>query len=350
MSNDFWSTLQRANSFVLSTHVSPDADALGSMLALGKVLTKLGKKASYIIADEPAPNLDWLPLVDDIVFFDGSLGQHKLIAEADAIVVVDTNASHRLGSVGETLRAATAPKFLIDHHPAPEAWFDHTYVRESASSTGELIFELIESHLDLIDSDIAALLYAAIMTDTGSFRYSNVTPRVHRIIAELIERGDLVPDDIHAALYDTRSLNRLRLLGRALERITLLHGGVLGYLALPKALLQDARAEKGDTEGLVNEILSIDGVNVAVFFHEIEKGTKISFRSRGNYSVTKWAQAFGGGGHKNASGAFVNAPLSEVKAKVLAAAPQYLNLPSDDDDTVSDDDLQYLNDLLKSKS
>ncbi len=347
---EFWSHLLEKKNIVLSTHVSPDGDALGSILALGQTLAKCGNNVSYLVSDEPAPNLEWLPHVDELQLYTGTLEQSKLIAEADAIVVADTNAAHRLGRVGDAIRTAVAPKYLIDHHPAPESWFDFHLVRESASSTGELVFEVIADEVDRIDEGIATLLYTAIMTDTGSFRYSNVTARVHRIIAELMERGHLVPDDIHAALYDTKSLNRLRLTGRALDKISLLHNGLVGYLALSRSFLKEARAEKGDTEGLVNQVLSIDGVLVAVFFHEIEKGTKISFRSRGDYSVTKWAQRFGGGGHRNASGAFVRSPLDEVVPKVLESAPEFLDLAEDDNQGISAEDQDYLNELLKAKT
>ena len=350
MPTDVQSRLLQAKSVVLTTHVSPDGDALGSVLALGRYLEGRGARVDYILSDEPAPNLDWLPGIDDLQFFDGSLRQREAIAAADLIVIADTNAAHRLGSVGDAIRNASAEKILIDHHPAPEGWFDRSFVRETASSTGELIYDLIEPDTDRIDAAIATLLYTAIMTDTGSFRYSHVTPRVHRIIADLIERGGLNPDDIHAALYDTRSINSLRLLGRALERITLLHGGVLGYMALPKSIMQDVGAQKGDTEGLVNQILSIDGVQVAVFFHEIDKGTKVSFRSRGDYSVTRWAQAFGGGGHRNASGAFITEPLEQVVPRVIAAAPNYLDLPPDNEAELSDEDQAYLSEMLKLKS
>ncbi|MBT8400520.1 MAG: DHH family phosphoesterase, partial [Rhodothermia bacterium] len=198
MSTHTNSIIDRNHRFVVTTHTRPDGDAIGSQLAMGRMLSKLGKDVLLISADPPARNLDWLPGSGQVEIYDGSIAQREFIAAADLIIVVDTNVEDRLGSLGEPVRHSGAEKMVIDHHPDGENWFDHRYVRESASSTGELIFELITDRgLDLIDHDLATALYVAIMTDTGSFRYSNVSATVHRIIADLIENGSLDPEFIH---------------------------------------------------------------------------------------------------------------------------------------------------------
>jgi phosphoesterase RecJ-like protein len=316
--------------FVLTTHRRPDADAVGSQLALGRFLEKLGKQVTMINADPLVHSLSWLPGARAVEVYDGSVQQHESIGLADVAVVLDTNAEERLGKVGRLFRHSSAVKVLIDHHTAPESWFDLVYRRELASSTGQLVYEIITAYdPDLIDAEIASALYAAVMTDTGSFRYSNVTPAVHRLIGDLLERGEIEPDDIHAAVYDTRTLQGLRLMGRTLGSTTLRFDGLLGYMVVTQRMLDETGADRDDTEGFVNYALSIEGVQVAVIFIESEPGVKVSFRSKGDHHVHTWAQAFGGGGHRNASGAYVRGDLREVIDRVLTAAPRHLGLEAE---------------------
>lgn len=339
--------------FVLTTHIRPDGDALGSQLALGRFLEKLGKEVAMINSDPPPYNLGWLPNVDAVEVWDGSLAQRRSVAEADAILVMDTNALNRIGRLSGPVDASNARKVLIDHHTNPEAWFDLSYARDTASSTGELVYEIIHEHdAALIDAPLATALYTAIMTDTGSFRYNSVTPRVHRIVADVLERGDVRPASIHIAVYDTRSMPSLRLLGAALETITLRYDGRVAYVVVTQRMVRDAGASLDETEGLVNYALSIEGVEAAVIFVELESATKMSFRSKGQAYVNEWARAFGGGGHRNASGAYVRRPLDEVLPAVLDAAGRYLGYEAEDslvEEDLSDDDAAYLTELLQSK-
>jgi phosphoesterase RecJ-like protein len=337
--------INRFHRFVISTHTRPDGDAIGSQLALGRLLTSLGKEVFLINADPPARNLEWLPGCDDVHLFDGGIAQREAIAQADVMAVVDTNVADRLGSLADAVRHAGARKLLIDHHPGSESWFDHSYVRETASSTGQLIFELIEDrHLDLLDEDLATNLYVAITTDTGSFRYSHMSAEVHRVAAALIERGGLTPETIHQRLYDTRTLSSLRLLSAALGTTTLRFDGRLGYMVIPRDMLQESGADRDDTEGLVNYVLSIDGVEVALLFFETEAGTKISFRSRGNVVVHEWARSLGGGGHHLAAGAFVRTDVDEAIETVVPQAERLYgwDAKGGDSDDLSPEDQSYL--------
>lgn len=351
-------TLQRGTRFVITTHIRPDGDAIGSQLALLRVLEALGKEVVCLNSDPPPDNLGWLPGIDRAEVFDGSLAQREWIDGADAVLVVDTNALHRLGRLGPAVEASRAKKVLIDHHTEPEAWFDVAFVRDTASSTGELVYELLAhlGALDRIDAAVATALYTAIMTDTGSFRYSSVTPHVHRIVADLLERGDLQPAPIHTSLFDARTLDGLRLLGLALETITLHYGGQLGTMVVTQRMVRDSGSGLDETEGFVNYALSVAGVRAAVIFLETDSGVKMSFRSKGDAYVNEWARAFGGGGHRNASGAYVaGRPLDDVFHDVLHAAPRFLDLPEADDapagpkpsaQGLSDEDAQYLSSLL----
>lgn len=335
--------------FCITTHVRPDGDAIGSQLALGLFLQKLGKRVIMVNHDPMPYNLEWLPESDQVKVYERRVRLLERITTAEVLFIVDANAQKRLGRIGHMLRQSDAKKVLIDHHTEPEDWFDVSWVNEHASSTGELIYDLIAAEdPDLFDEPIATALYTAIMTDTGSFRFSNMTGKVHRAIADLMERTGIRSETIHNSIYDTRSLASLRLMARALGTITLLQEGQLGYMTISRRLMQEVEAQPGDTEGLVNYILSIEGVKAAVMFTEVEKGTKASFRSKGDAHVHEWARAFGGGGHRNASGAFVEKPLDGVIKEVMGAASRFIDFgEADDDPALSDDDAQYLDSLLK---
>jgi phosphoesterase RecJ-like protein len=331
--------------FVLTTHTRPDGDAAGSLLAMGRWLHKLGKHVTLMTSDPLPYNLGWLPEAGTIDVYDSRIRQVEQIVKADVCILLDTNTQERIGRHGQAWRDAPGVKVLIDHHPFPENWFEVVYRREEASSTGELLYDLIEAHdLSAIDAELATTLYTAIMTDTGSFRFSNVNPRVHRIIAEVLERGGIAPTPIHQALFDTRSLHGLRLLARVLDTMTVLYDGQIAYLKVTQAMLRDAGADLDETEGVVNYPLSVEGIRVALMFIETEKGTKVSWRSKDDNHVHEWAQAFGGGGHRNASGAFVKRPLEPVLREVLAAAPRFIRLtPADTGNgSLSPEDLHLL--------
>jgi bifunctional oligoribonuclease and PAP phosphatase NrnA len=342
--------------FVLSTHVRPDGDAIGSQLALGLFLKRLGKDVLMINSDPPPFNLLWLPGIEEIQVFDGSIDQHKRISAADAVLVMDLNALDRLGRLAAPVRNSGGKKVLVDHHTEAETWFDAAHARDTASSTGELVYELIEEiDLDLLDTHIATALYTAIMTDTGSFRFSSVTPRIHRVAAEILERGDIKPAPIHTAVFDTRSMEGLRLLGRALETITLSHKRRVGYMVLSQRMVRECNAPLEEAEGFVNYVLSVEGVEVAVLFTEIDVGVKMSFRSKGEMFVNDWARSLGGGGHRNASGAFLKGfSLEAAIDRVMSVAPKYLPLEEphvdDEEDELSAEDASYLDSLMKAQS
>lgn len=345
------SLLDEKQRFFITTHIRPDGDALGSQLALGQFLKKLGKEVALINSDPPPYNLDWLPGIDSIEVFDGSMSQRESIGKADVVLILDTNSYERLGKLSGPVKGSSGVKVLVDHHTNPENWFDLKHARETASSTGELVYEIIAGHdAGLIDTSIATTLYTAIMTDTGSFRYSHVSPQLHRIVADLLERGDITPTPIHTAIYDTRSMQSLRLLGRVLESMTLLYEGQVGYVVISQRILRDTGAGNDDTGGFVNYVLSVEGVRAAVLFYETDTGTKMSFRSKGDTYVNEWARAFGGGGHRNASGAYLTRPLDEAIDMVMSVAPRYIHLEQEESENdLSADDMSYLSSLMEMK-
>lgn len=353
MPDQFLSNLLSKQRVFITTHARPDGDAIGSQLALGLFLEKLGKQVEMINSDPVPVNLSWMPGVEKILVFDKSLDHLQRINDADAVVIVDANALHRVGDLAKPVENTLAPKFLIDHHTEPEEWFTHMYERDTASSTGELIYELIVHYdADFIDTPIATALYTAIMTDTGSFRFSAVVPALHRSVADILERGHISPAPIHDAVYDTRSVQSLRLLSKVLSTITLRYDGQVGYMTITSQMLRDLGADSDETNGFVNYVLSVDTVKAGLLFLETAKGTKVSFRSTGDTHVNGWARAFGGGGHRNASGAFVKHALDKTIQEVMDAAPRFIQLAEDgagDGDEVSAEDASYLASLLDMK-
>lgn len=352
MIDEILTLIDKHERFFITTHLRPDGDALGSELAFGLFLEKLGKQVAMINSDPPPMNMDWLPELDRVQVFDRSIEHRKLVDDADVLFILDTNARDRLGRLNAPVGSSRGLKVLVDHHTHPEEWFDVAFTRQTASSTGELVYEIIAAYdAELIDTEIATALYAAIMTDTGSFRYSSVTPAVHRIVADILERGSLSPAPIHIAVFDTRTTESLRLLGRVLETVTLLFEGQVSYMAITPRMLEDTGASSEDTEGFVNYALSIDGVKAAILFFETEGGTKMSFRSKGDAHVNEWARAFGGGGHKNASGAYLTEPIDRAIEMVTAAAPRFLRLEAADEEVeLTEEDDAYLASLLEMKS
>jgi len=354
MLDDVLALVREHDRFFLTTHLGPDGDALGSQIALARFLQKLGKSAAMVNSDEADQNLDWMPGAEDVKVFDGSMDQRKALAEADVVFVLDTNDEERLGKLGSMVRDASATTVLIDHHLQPEPWFDVEFVRDTAAATGELVYEMIDatdpSH---IDAEVATALYTAIMTDTGSFRYSSVSPRLHRIVADILERGGIEPAPIHETIYDRKSMPGLRLLGRMLNRIRLRYDGQLGYSVVTQRMVEDTNASWDDKQGFVNYVLSIEGVKAALLFSEVDDGSKISFRSEADVRVDEWARHFGGGGHRNAAGAYVKRPtFEEVIDDVIEAASGYIDFeasyaPGDD---LSPEDEAYLDTLLDRQS
>jgi phosphoesterase RecJ-like protein len=339
-------TLLDAERVVITTHLRPDGDALGSQIGLGLFLRKLGKHVTLLNADAPPRNLEWMLELSDVTTFTGALKQLKRLNEADVLVVVDTGVGHRIGDLEASFRDSPATKLLIDHHPDPEHWFDHSLLRTDAAATGELVYDLIAEHdADLIDAHVATALYAAIMTDTGSFRYGSTTARVHQITADLLERGDIAPEPIHVAIFDTRLPSSLRLLSRALDTITTVYDGQLAYVVVSLDAMNGVGARSDEAEGVVSYPLSLEGVRAVVMFLETPSGIKCSFRSKGALAINGWARQFGGGGHRNAAGAYLRGvPLRDAVDRVIAAAPKHLDLGDEYElsDEISDDDIALL--------
>jgi phosphoesterase RecJ-like protein len=309
--------LNKPNRVVITTHHKPDADALGSSLGMANYLIKKGHDVQVITPSDYPSFLFWMKGNQDVLIYsEETANQVKdLIDNADIIITLDFSVLHRINEMGEMVRNAKAFKVNIDHHLDPEDFADYRLWNTKAASTCELCFQLIVALGDkaLIDKDIAECLYAGIMTDTGGFRHPNTTKNVHEVVAELIGIG---ADNAKIAkhVYDTNSLNRLKFLGFALsEKLEVIPEYHTAFFAISNEELNRFESKTGDTEGLVNYALSLEGIVLAVLFKDSGDGIKMSFRSIGTFPANEIAATyFNGGGHRNAAGGKTDGTLKET--------------------------------------
>ncbi|EOZ96095.1 3'-to-5' oligoribonuclease A [Indibacter alkaliphilus LW1] len=314
----FKEVISSPKKIVITTHHKPDADALGSSLGMANYLLKKGHEVTVITPSDYPSFLHWMKGNDDVINFEDKNSQEKakkIIQKAEVIFCLDFSCLSRLQEMASSVEGSKAYKVNIDHHQDPKDFADFRYWSTEAAATCELVYELICKVGDrsLIDNDIADCLYAGIMTDTGGFRHPNTTKNVHLITAELIDLG-ADNSKISRLIYDTNSINRLKFIGFAItRRLVILEDLQTAYFAISKKDLRKYHSKTGDTEGLVNYALSLDGIKIAALFTEREDGVKISFRSTEEIAVNKFAAAhFDGGGHKNASGGKSKLSLKET--------------------------------------
>lgn len=320
--------LTTPKNIVIVGHRNPDGDAMGSTLALKFYLEKKGHNCTVVVPNEYPDFLHWLPRSDSTYRFDWQNNQsQKAIQNSDIIFLLDFNALHRVGSdMQKTLENYKNDFAMIDHHQQPD---DVTYMYSDTSicSTCQMVYQFIEMNndLELIDADIATCLYTGIMTDTGSFRFRSTTSATHRIIADLIDKG-AENDRIHNNVYDSNSYNRLLLLGQALSNLQILPSYKTAYITLSSEEKKRFDFQKGDTEGVVNYALSLKGIIFAAIFIEDsdQEIIKISFRSKGKFSVNQFARNhFSGGGHDNAAGGKSDLDMAKTVTKFTSLLPQY---------------------------
>jgi len=312
----------------VTSHHNPDGDAIGSVLALNGLLTSLGKTSVPMVPNDYPGFLKWMPSGENMLVFSADPDRcKKIISEAGVIFCLDYNAMHRTDAMCEPLKASAAVKILIDHHPDPLLDdFNLYYSDIETSSTAELLYRFIRGcgWSDKINQPIAINLFTGIMTDTGSFSYACHYPETFEISADLIRRG-VDPEYLHRMVFDTYSEHRLRLLGYCLaEKLTVLPELRSAYITLSKEELNRFHYQPGDTEGIVNYALSIAQINVAVIMTERKDRIRLSFRSKGDFSVNRLAREhFNGGGHKNAAGGDSFVSLEETTEKLKGILLQY---------------------------
>ena len=309
---------------VITTHQKPDGDAMGSSLGLFHFLTQLGHNVQVISPTNWASFLNWMPGCASVLDYEADGSKcNRLISEADWIFCLDFNTLVRTKKMEPVLADATAQRILIDHHQQPQAEkFAFGVSDTSKSSTAEMVYDfIIGSGLGhLINDDIAQCLYAGVMTDTGSFRFPSTSPAVHAMVSDLLSRG-LRQSVIHEHLFDNFSENRLRFIGNVLSnRMQVFYEYNAALISIPQNDLIKFDIKTGDTEGLVNYPLSIEGIRLAAIIIDRGEERKCSFRSKGSFDVNTFARKyFDGGGHFNAAGGQSKEPLEAVVNKFIQA-------------------------------
>lgn len=316
-----------SNNIVITCHVSPDGDALGSSSALCAVLKSMGKNACVVTADCPPKGLMFLPGVRDIVAATRQSDRaHELFSAADLIFCLDFNDAKRIDRLSEVLLASKAHRVVIDHHLDPCIEADVIISRPEVSSTSALLYLFLwqARWTRFLHRGAAACIYTGMMTDTGNFSYNSNDPDLYLIIHDLLLKG-IDKDNLYKLVMNTSGESRVRIMGYGQYRMQILHPHHAAIIMLNEDELKEFDYAKGDTEGLVNVPLSIPEVTYSIFIREDAPDyVKISMRSKGDFSVSRICEEhFNGGGHTNAAGGEFKGPLKEALQLLLEIIPTY---------------------------
>lgn len=320
--------LSHPKKICIVTHQNPDGDSLGSSNALYLFLKRQGHEVYNILPNAFPDSISWLPGTDKAIIAEADLETAaKHIADAELIFSLDHNAHNRTGVLEEHLKECDATFIMIDHHRQPEAYATYRYSDHHMSSTCEMIYHFFEKldATDEITKEIAECLYCGIMTDTGSFKYRSTTATTHEVIAQLIRKG-ADGEKIQRSIYDTNSLDRLQLLGTALDNLIFREEYRTAFITLSSEEMERHNFKRGDSEGFVNYGLSLKGAVMALIFKEYREDgvVKISLRSKGDFDVNTLARKhFNGGGHKNAAGGRLECSLDEAVDRLISILPAY---------------------------
>lgn len=322
--------LSTPRNIFITMHRKPDGDALGSALGLYNYLLKLGHSPTVVSPTDYPLFLHWLPGNDAVIDWEkDEVAALKALSESEIIFCLDFNGLARLEKLEDVLRKATQPKVMIDHHLEPEGFEDYRFWNPAACATAELVYEFIEKAGDaaLVDKNIATCLYTGIVTDSGSFKFQSVTPRVHEITAKLLAAG-VDHNKVHSLLFDNASENKVRFFGYCVkEKMKVLPKYNAAYITVDKKELQNYNIRTGDTEGLVNIPMGIDSVKLAVLIVERENLVKLSLRSKGSFPANEVAKKyFSGGGHLNAAGGKSDVNLEQTVELLMEALEEYKSL------------------------
>lgn len=305
--------------FVLTTHIRPDCDAIGSELAFATVLRTLGKTVSCVNAFTIPPPLRFLDSEEELIELRDRRAQEE-INQADILVILDTTAWAQLGEMGPVIKSFSRKKIVIDHHVSGDDLGAELFKDTQAEATGRIIAELVKRLGLAFTPRLAQLLFAAVATDTGWFRFNSVRAETFQLAGELTQAG-VVPDKLYRQLFENERLGRFRLMGRAMARAETDLGGRIIHSYILATDFPETGALSSDTEDIINTTLTVAGTELALMFIEHIPGQfKVSFRSRCHVDCSRLAAVFGGGGHKSAAGATIVGTLESVRARVLDAA------------------------------
>ncbi len=314
--------VKTSKTFVLTTHLNPDGDGLGSEVAMYTFL-KMMKKRPRIINTSPVPKqYQFLNTKKEIETYDPAK-HDKVIKNADVIMVLDISVSKRLDRMQEVVMSSPAKRICIDHHLDNDGLGHLNCVDEHAPATAELVYNFIKHFKGKPNLKIAQALYTALITDTGNFRFNATRPATHTIAAELIKLG-VKPNDIYAEVFEQGNSGVMKLLGRTLDHMRPECDGGINWTYLTAKDFSETGTQRSDTEGFVDYTLKIEKSVFGLLFYETPEGfTKVSLRSKGQVDVQSFAKQFGGGGHRNASGITLKIPFEQGMNDIVAKVKKY---------------------------
>lgn len=306
--------------FVLTTHMRPDCDALGSEIAMALALESLGKSVRIVNSDGVPTHIAFMDRSGRIEVLGEDVASKELLAaNVDVMMVLDTSAWQQIGPMGDVLRESDCTKVVIDHHVSGDDLGAKVFKDDSAEANGRLVLEAIEALGVALNQEMASVLFAAIATDTGWFRFASVGPPTYAAVEKLVAAG-ASPAGMFRQLYEQNSLARVQLHGYILQNIRTTADGRVAHAGASLDDFKATGAEPSDTEDVVNRLLTIAGVEVAGLFVALEPElTKVSLRSRGGFDVREIAETFGGGGHSAAAGLRLAKPLEVTRELVIDA-------------------------------
>ena len=316
----------------ISTHINPDGDSLGSAFAMYHYLKKIGKDCRIINHSE-------VPLVysflnEKEIFNEINDENIAFIKNADLGIILDIGDFYRLGEVANVIESTRIETINIDHHPLTENnFFTHNFINLDASSVGEILYSYFSSlGSDIIDKEMMLGIYSAVLTDTGSFRFSNTNQLSHEIAVHAIKMGINI-SEIYQNIYENSSVSRIKLLGNVIQKLNFDCNGELLWFSLNNDMVKEVDGTNQDFDGFTDFFRGIQGVEIALMLYDLKGKVRLSFRSKGKYKVNDVAKKMGGGGHPFAAAALVDGEFSDVKSTVLGLLSTYIN--NYDEDTSS---------------
>ncbi|MCJ7648769.1 MAG: bifunctional oligoribonuclease/PAP phosphatase NrnA [Candidatus Lokiarchaeota archaeon] len=313
--DEIFKVIQKNNSFLITSHINLDGDGVGSELALYFILKKLNKKPVILNQDKLPRIYNFLPDSNEVHYLENNYIDIKNI---DVGIVLDCSNIKRIGKTYEIFKDIRTV-INIDHHESNEKYGSLNYIDCSASSVGEIIYELLKFvNIDLLDKDISACLFTAIITDTGSFRYSNASSKTFEVASHLTSSGiksHLIANNI----YNRNTYSGLKLLGKALSTLKINESNCVSWMTITRKILDDTKAKDEEIEGIIDVATTLNNVEISILFRETKNNkVKVSFRSKGNFDLNKFAGKFNGGGHPNAAGCLCSGKLDEIKENILS--------------------------------
>ena len=318
-------TINSSARILLSTHENPDGDGLGSATAVYHYLTKIGKDCRLIIISDLPKEYQFLNLDNIIETYDSNL-HDDWISQADLAIIFDVGDFNRLRQVGEKISANSIKAINFDHHPdLKDKRFSDNYIQITAAATGEMVYDFLKSVNVNLTLAMANGIYTAVMTDTGSFCYSNTNQKCHQIAIECLDVG-VNTSQIYQTVYENRTAAQVKLLAEIINNLNFSDNHELAWFSISQKMMKNANAINKDIDGFSDFVRSIQGVEVALMVFENTNGTcRINFRSKGKYIINTIAKSLGGGGHKFAAGAMKNGDLEDVLNDVLTETRIHLS-------------------------